>query len=163
MYSCTKFHQYPLAPNRSKICWARPCPQRISIFNCQDKSWILSFYVFIFPSYNITRNDNFSFLVYYCHWTVGSLYMLDPKSTVTVSAEVVLDPLQWRHTNAMAPQITGNSNHWLHNFLFNSLFRLISKKASISALLALCDGFPHKGSVIWKAFPRFPWRHHAHC
>ena len=52
------------------------------------------------------------------------------------------------------------SNHWQLNCFFNRLFRLPSKKTWKSSLLVCCGHIhwwsmdsPHKGPVMWKAFP----------
>ena len=50
--------------------------------------------------------------------------------------------------------------HWRLNCCFNTLSRLTIKKHKSSALLMICEGShywlvisPHKGSVMWQAFP----------
>ena len=61
--------------------------------------------------------------------------------------------------------VTSNDHHGVSNYrsiqwLFNTLFRLTTKKYYRSALLSLCErnppvigGSPHKGPVTWKLFP----------
>ena len=63
--------------------------------------------------------------------------------------------LQGRHNGH-----PGVSNHRWLVCLFSRLFRLISRKTSMLALQALCEGnppvtggFPQKGPVTWKLFP----------
>ena len=58
---------------------------------------------------------------------------------------------QWRN---------GVSNHQQLNFLFNSLFKLMTKKTSKRRILSFVRGIhwwpvvaPHKGPVMWEEFP----------
>ena len=71
------------------------------------------------------------------------------------SMNIELHPLQWRHN-----EHDGVSNHLPHDCLIRRLFRRISKKTSISALLAFLRGIhrwpvnsPHKWPVTWKMIP----------
>ena len=66
-------------------------------------------------------------------------------------------PLQWRHMSIMRCQFCGNST-----FFSRVCFGVTSKTTSKPTLLVLCEGnsrltggFPHKGPVTRKAFPRY--------
>ena len=72
-----------------------------------------------------------------------------------VIMKIFLYTWQWHHN-----ECDGISNHQLHNYLLNCLFRCRSKKTSSSASLAFMRGiyqWPvnslHKGPVTWKRFP----------
>ena len=69
--------------------------------------------------------------------------------------------LNWNlYITAMSHDRHGISNYWSVECLFNSLFRLTTKKHQRSALISLCEGNPlvtgcslHKGAVMRKMFP----------
>ena len=68
---------------------------------------------------------------------------------------LLMSSLRWRHNDH-----AGVSNHQPHGYLFNRVFRRISKKTSKLRVTGLCAGnspgpvnSPHKGPVTRKMFP----------
>ena len=80
-------------------------------------------------------------------------------SQIDASLRIVGFAQQWLSDYSDVTWVSCISNHRQLDILFNSLFRLLTRKTQSSALLARCEGIhrwplvsPHKGPVMRKTF-----------